>query len=131
MIFCIYLICFKLQNSVIWPDLSLRSMLVVLVLKNGVECTSQHLKRMFGGLVLIIFHALFICQVLVTFEICVLFSFHVFFSLPTDCVHLCDKNGCAGRPDVSLCIVLQRKGWFDKRKREDDGSFRLPYLRLT
>ena len=27
-------------------------MLVVLVLKNCVECTSQHLKRMFGDLVL-------------------------------------------------------------------------------
>ena len=42
--FLIYLIFVTLQNLFIWLDLSLGSMLERLVLKNAVECTSQHLK---------------------------------------------------------------------------------------
>ena len=47
--FCIYLIFFKLQNSLICLDLSLGSMLDSLVLKNAVECTSQRLKWTSGA----------------------------------------------------------------------------------
>ena len=58
-VFCIYLICFTLQNSLICLDLSLGSMLEVLVLKNAVECTSQRLKWTSGAQVVnLVFNAL-------------------------------------------------------------------------
>ena len=47
-LFFIYIIFFTLQNCLIYSVLSLGSMLERLVLKNGVECTSQRLKRMSG-----------------------------------------------------------------------------------
>ena len=43
-LFCICLISSRLQNTFIWLDLSIGSMLELLVLKNAVECTSQRLK---------------------------------------------------------------------------------------
>ena len=55
----IYLIFFKLQKSVIWLDLSLESMLVGLVLKNAVDCTSQRLKWTSGARVMTVVHAWF------------------------------------------------------------------------
>ena len=57
LVFCIYSIFFTLQNSFICLDLSLGSMLEVLVLKNAVECTSQRLKWTSGDRVMITFHA--------------------------------------------------------------------------
>ena len=56
-IFCIYTFFFTLQNCLICLVLSIGSMLVFLVLKNAVECTSQRLKRTSGAWVMIIFHA--------------------------------------------------------------------------
>ena len=55
MIFCIYTIFFTLQNCLICLVLSIGSMLVFLVLKNAVECTSQRLKRTSGARVMILF----------------------------------------------------------------------------
>ena len=43
------------QNLFIWVDLSIKSMLERLVLKNGVECTSQRLKWTSGARVMTIF----------------------------------------------------------------------------
>ena len=43
----------KRQNTVNWLDLSLRSMLELLVLKKYAECTSQRLKRTSGAGVMI------------------------------------------------------------------------------
>ena len=40
LIFYIYLVSSRWQNTFIWLDLSIGSMLEVLVLKNGVECTT-------------------------------------------------------------------------------------------
>ena len=60
--FCMYLIFFTLQNCLIWLVLSIGSMLVLLVLKNAVECTSQRLKWTSGARVMIIFHAWFMCR---------------------------------------------------------------------
>ena len=48
----------KLQHSLICLDLSLGSMLEVLVLKNAVECTSQRLKRTSGVRVMILLYLL-------------------------------------------------------------------------
>ena len=45
----------KSQNTFIWLDLSIGSMLDFLVLKNAVECTSQRLKWTSGARVMIIF----------------------------------------------------------------------------
>ena len=47
--FLIYFIFLTLQNLIICLDLSLGSMLEVLVLKNAVECTSQRLKWTSGA----------------------------------------------------------------------------------
>ena len=44
-----------MQNSFVWLDLSLGSMLEVLVLKDAAECTSQRLKWTSGSQVMIIF----------------------------------------------------------------------------
>ena len=55
-----YWIFFTLQNSIICLLLNIRSMLEVLVLKNGAEYTSQRLKWTSGAQVMIIFHAWFV-----------------------------------------------------------------------
>ena len=39
----------KCPNTIIWLDLSIRSMLGLLVLKEYAECTSQHVKRTSGA----------------------------------------------------------------------------------
>ena len=52
LIFCIYLIFCTLQNCLICLVLSIGSMLVFLVLKNAVECTSQRLKWTSGARVM-------------------------------------------------------------------------------
>ena len=49
----------KSQNTFIWLDLSLKSTLELLVLKNAAECTSQHLKWTSGARVMTIFSCLF------------------------------------------------------------------------
>ena len=54
-IYCIYTFFFTLQNWLICLVLSIGSMLVFLVLKNAVECTSQRLKRTSGARVMILF----------------------------------------------------------------------------
>ena len=54
-IFFMYTIWFTLQNLLIYVVLSLGSILERLVLKNGVECTSQHLKWTSGARVMTIF----------------------------------------------------------------------------
>ena len=46
---CICCICLKWQNTIIWLDLNIASMLDFLVLKNAVECTSQSLKWTSGA----------------------------------------------------------------------------------
>ena len=44
-----FLMSSKRRNTVNWLDLSLRSMLELLVLKKYAECTSQRLKRTSGA----------------------------------------------------------------------------------
>ena len=50
---CICLTSSRQQNTCIWLDLSIRSMLELLVLKKYAECTSQRLKRTSGARVMI------------------------------------------------------------------------------
>ena len=52
-VFCIYIVFFTLQNCRICLVSSIGSMLVLLVLKNAVECTSQRLKWTSGARVMI------------------------------------------------------------------------------
>ena len=52
-IFCICLTSSRWQNTCIWLDLSIRSVLERLVLKKYAECTSQRLKRTSGARVMI------------------------------------------------------------------------------
>ena len=54
---CIYLMSSRWQKTFICLDLSIRSMLKLLVLKNAAECTSQRLKRTSGARVMITVHA--------------------------------------------------------------------------
>ena len=54
--FCIDIFFFTLQNCLICLVLSIGSMLVFLVLKNAVECTSQRLKWTSGARVMTIFN---------------------------------------------------------------------------
>ena len=53
--FCICYMYSKSQNMFICLDLSIKSMLERLVLKNAAECTSQRLKRTSGARVMIVF----------------------------------------------------------------------------
>ena len=52
-LFCICWMSSKCQNTIIWLDSSIRSMLELLVLKKYAECTSQRLKRTSGARVMI------------------------------------------------------------------------------
>ena len=55
MIFRICLMSFGCQNSFIWLELSIGSVLERLVLKNAAKCTSQRLKWTSGARDMIIF----------------------------------------------------------------------------
>ena len=85
--FCISWISPKLQNTFIWLDLSIGSMLERLVVKNAVECTSQRLKWTSGARVMIFpilgIFCVFRCLCFPTFPyFSILFHTFPYFSLP-------------------------------------------------